>query len=751
MQKRNEETFGDISGVHVIADDLIIAAADEQEHDRTLRKVLERARDKGVKFNSGKIQFKIDQVEYMGNLVSSTGLKPDPKKVEAIINMPQPSDVPSLQRLLGMIKYLSQYIPNESAITAPLRELLKKDAEWSWNHEHDRAMDKLRDILSSEPVLAFYDVTRPVTIQADASQSGLGAGLLQDGKPVAYASRSMTSAEENYSQIEKEMLAMCFATSKFHQYIYGKPGICVQTDHKPLESILKKPMCKAPPRLQRLMMRIQPYDLIVSYVPGKYMYLADTLSRAYVKGEPEVSLDEEMSRVVHSLVENTTVSASKMCEIRDAAQDDPALQQIKRLILDGWPKSIKGIPAEARPYWNIRDELHIAEGVIFVGERVVIPEQLRKQMLLLVHESHLGAEKCKARARTVMYWPGMAQDIENVVSKCSVCLKYSNSQAKEPMIPHEIKDGRWRKIAMDIMTYHGNDFLVIVDYYSKYPEFSQLPDKTAKTIVAHTKSVCSRHGIPEEIVSDNMPFGSREFREYAREWGIKVTTSSPGYAQSNGQAERYVQTLKNLFKKADEDGRDPYLALLEYRNTPITGLQYSPAQLLMSRTLRSKLPTSEKLLQPKVVDAHADLQRRQESQKAYYDRRTVPLKQLQPGDVVRVQRGKVWDPAIVTGVCDQQPRSYIIQNEHGSLRRNRRHLKNTAERPPLLVPPDDVRGPTQEVRPPPPTAEPRPVEPPPPEPPVAVASPRPVVVAASPKKTKCGRPVVVPRKYNDYV
>ena len=237
MQKRNEETFGDIAGVHVIADDMIVTAADCQEHDLILCKVLERARQKGVKFNKDKIHFKVSEVEYMGNLVSAEGLKPDPKKVEAIVNMPKPSDVAALQRLLGMVKYLSQYIPHESVTTAPPRNLLKKDAKWDWQHEHDQAIDKLKKTLTSNPVLAFYDVTRPVTIQADASQSGLGACLLQDGKPIAYASRAMTSAETNYAQIEKEMLAICFATKKFHQYIYGKPSVKVQSDHKPLEII----------------------------------------------------------------------------------------------------------------------------------------------------------------------------------------------------------------------------------------------------------------------------------------------------------------------------------------------------------------------------------------------------------------------------------------------------------------------------------------------------------------------------------
>ena len=301
---------------------------------------------------------------------------------------------------------------------------------------------------------------------------------MQNGKPVAYASRAMTSAEQNYAQIEKEMLAICFATSKFHQYVYGKPSVSVQTDRKPLESILKKPLCKAPPRLQRLMLRLQPYDLDVHYVPGKYMYLADTLSRAYIQGESSAELEDELSRIVHSLVVNIPVSASKLSEIRQATEQDPTLRKVKDLIVTGWPKSRKSVPPEVQNLWNIRDELHVAEDVIFVGEKVLIPAKLRQQMLRLVHESHMGAEKSKARARTVMYWPGMSKDIEDEVSKCSVCMKYQKSQHREPMLPHDIPDGRWQKIAMDIMTYHGRDYLVIVDYYSKYPEVSLLPDKT---------------------------------------------------------------------------------------------------------------------------------------------------------------------------------------------------------------------------------------------------------------------------------
>ena len=201
--------------------------------------------------------------------------------------------------------------------------------------EHDKALDNLKAVLTIKPALAFYDVTKPVTIQADASQSGLGACILQKGKPVAYASRAMTQAEQNYAQIEKEMSEICFATSKFHQYVYGKSAVSVQTDHKPLESILKKPLCKAPPILQRLMLRLHPYDLDVHYVPGKYKYLADTLSRACIPGEGNAEMEEELSRVVHTLVLNIPVSANKLSEICQATEQDPMLTKVRNLIMTG--------------------------------------------------------------------------------------------------------------------------------------------------------------------------------------------------------------------------------------------------------------------------------------------------------------------------------------------------------------------------------------------------------------------------------
>ena len=451
MQKRNEEAFADIQGVNVIADDLIIAAENETEHDAIIHKVLQRARKENVVFNATKIQYKVTTVAYMGDIVTKDGMRPDPAKIEAVINMSKPSDKQGLLRLLGMIKYLSQYIPNESSITAPLRSLLKQGAEWSWQHEHDDAMDKIRKTLARDTLLAFYDVRKSATIQADASQSGLGCGLMQQGRPVAFASRALTDAERNYSQIEKEMLAICFACTKFHQYIYGK-CINVQTDHRPLESILRKPIAKASPRLQRMMLQLQRYSLNVMYVPGKLMYVADTLSRAYIEGQPSCGAPDDMEVLVHNLVENLPATADKLEQFRRTIADDPVMQRLRRFIKHGWPQRKSAVPPEIQPFWDIRDELHEADGLLLLGDRLVVPGLLRQSMLQVIHEGHLGGEKCKSRARTSLYWPRMCHDIEETVARCPTCLKYRASNPKEPLIPHSVPGLRWEKVAADIMT-----------------------------------------------------------------------------------------------------------------------------------------------------------------------------------------------------------------------------------------------------------------------------------------------------------
>ena len=204
-----------------MADDIIIAASSITEHDQILTQVMQRAKDRNIVFNLNKLQLRVSEVKYLGTIVTPDGIKPDPTKVQAIVEMATPTDKPGVRRLLGMINFLAAHIPNMSTITAPLRCLLKSDVLFEWGPEQTRALTKVKEVLSSAPVLHYFDPTAVSTIQADASQSGLGACLLQRGKPIAYASRSLSPAECNYAQIEKELLAVVFACNKFHQYVYG--------------------------------------------------------------------------------------------------------------------------------------------------------------------------------------------------------------------------------------------------------------------------------------------------------------------------------------------------------------------------------------------------------------------------------------------------------------------------------------------------------------------------------------------------
>ncbi|XP_014670610.1 PREDICTED: uncharacterized protein K02A2.6-like [Priapulus caudatus] len=235
------------------------------------------------------------------------------------------------------------------------------------------------------------------------------------------------------------------------------------------------------------------------------------------------------------------------------------------------------------------------------GKNSRMPREMRKEMLNTVHECHLGMEKCKARARNTIYWPGMSSAIKIFISRCKTCNRFKKRQQKEPLIPHDLPDRPWKKLGMDLFEYGAKDYLVVVDYYSKYPEISLHKRKPESEMITHLLSILARHGILETIVSDNQPFSSREFKDFARKWDSELCTSSPTNPQSNGLSERAVQTVKNIIRKSAEEASDPYIALLEYRNAHIAGMNYSPAQLLMSGTLRSRLPAKSTSLMPRIA------------------------------------------------------------------------------------------------------------------------------------------------------
>jgi len=284
-----------------------------------------------------------------------------------------------------MINFFTSHIPDMSTATALLRDLLKTDVHFEWNSQHEAALSKIKQMVSTAPVLSYFDPTKISTIQADVSKHGLGACLLQQGKPIAYASRSLTPSETAYAQIEKELLAIVFACQKFHQFIYGF-NTKVQTDHKLLETIFNKSLCSVPPRLQRMLLWLQKYDLAVKYVSGKFLHVADALSCAHAADTAQSSQDDDTELPIHHFLQHLPISEAKKEELCAATSADKVLQQLVQILNNGWPNNIANVPQDVCEYWNVQHELHIAESLLFVGDHLVVPTSKRKDILKSIHE-----------------------------------------------------------------------------------------------------------------------------------------------------------------------------------------------------------------------------------------------------------------------------------------------------------------------------------------------------------------------------
>ena len=615
FQRAMEEIFAGYPCA-IIVDDLLVWGTTLEEHDINLRKVLERAREVGLKLNMDKCKFRVNEVSYVGHKFTAAGLKPNDDKIEAIRDMPIPEEQAALQRFLGMSNYLLKFIENYSEKTAPLRELLRKDNEWHWDEPQQTAFDTLRNDICNPPVLRFYDPDKPVILSVDASKNGLGAACLQEETPVAYASRSLTDAETRYAQIEKELLAAVFACTKFHDYIYGRTAI-IETDHKPLITIVKKPLHAAPARLQRMLLQLQRYNLEFVYKKGTELYLADTLSRACdPTKKPCENIMEDFD--VMSVI---SVSKTRMDELKEATLSDPVMVKLANVIRNGWPDKCSRLVPELRPYFASRDELVILEDIIMKGQQVVVPEHLRSQYIEHLHKGHPSADRTKSRAKDTVFWPTINKDISDAISRCAPCNSNKSHQQKEPLLIHPIPELPWSLISADIFEWNGIHYLVVVDSYSGWFELDTLHSLTSAAVIRKLKRQFAQHGSPEQMLSDNGPqFSSREFKEFSVRYNFQHVTSSPLYPQSNGLAENAVKQAKDLLEKTKRDGSDLCLGLLNLRNIPRGNLG-SPAQRLMSRRTRSVLPIAKELLEPNALPTKMvsnDLRKARETQKKSY-------------------------------------------------------------------------------------------------------------------------------------
>ncbi|KAL0151515.1 hypothetical protein M9458_053167, partial [Cirrhinus mrigala] len=388
FQQYNNEVFGDIDSVHIVADDMIVAAATEQEHDVIVAKVMERAEKHNVKFNPDKIQLKVNNVHFMGHVITPHGVKADDGKIQAVVSMPAPMDRQALQHLLGMIRYLAPFIRGEASLTAPLRQLLRKD-------------------------IAF-----------------------------------LPCLHSKQHQIEKELLAIVFSTKKFHQYVYGR-SVNVQSDHQPLEAIFKKPLSKAPARLQRMLLQLQKYDLIVQYMPGQQTSTDD--------------LSDEREEMLKQLTDST-------------AKDS-----------------------------TLQHTVAVQDGILLVSGRILIPESMRKEMLQKLHfQPRNQKEPLISHEIPELPWLKIAADIFKIRGQSFLLIVDYMSKFPEVM---NIKDKTARTVIEKMKTVYARhgipkelvcDHVPFASYEMKkfavewgikvthsspaYPQSNGLVERTIKTV-----------------------------------------------------------------------------------------------------------------------------------------------------------------------------------------------------------------------------------------------------------------------------
>lgn len=675
-QRKMTELLTGLEGVICSMDDVLVFGPDEKTHNQRLKSVLERITKSGLKLNKAKCSFRQSQVTFLGHVISGSGIRISPAKVEAVKKLAAPKDVAELRKTLGMITYLTKFIPHAQEVLQPLNVLLQADVSWTWDKAQEEAFQMAKKLLSEAPVLSYFDVKKPTVVSADASSYGLGGVLLQkhgeQWRPVAYCSRMLTKVEQRWAQIEKECLAAVWACERFHTFVCGIE-FELHTDHRPLVPLInKKDLSDTPLRCQRLLMRFARYAPTAVYVPGRKLVVADMLSRQPLQrqpgGEDDGVLQRDVDAHVAYVASHLPASTDMLKLIQTKQQEDSEIRRVIQYTLHGWPEDED--LAELKDYHAVRGQFSVMDVSLLVfNGRLVIPECLRAQMLQRIHDDgHMSLTKSRERAHASVWWPRLGPDLKRWVESCAFCQTHRRAQHAEPMVSRGLPERPWMKVGADLCQHGSQAYLIVVDYYSRWIEIEHLQTTTSGHVINHMKSLFARWGIPEEVRSDGGPqFVSAEFANFAREYGFLHTLSDPYFPQGNGAAERAVQTAKRIMAQPD-----PYLALMAYRATPVDVTGHTPSQLIMGRQIRSRLPTSKAYLAPKWPDMASVARRAGEAKyrsTVNHDRRhgARPLPTLSPGDVVRTRLPgeRLWsDRRRIIGQAGS--RTYSL--------RNRRHL-----------------------------------------------------------------------------
>ncbi|XP_018402050.1 PREDICTED: uncharacterized protein K02A2.6-like [Cyphomyrmex costatus] len=546
FQSIMDSMISGLENVFAYIDDIVVGGATVQEHNQNLTYLLERIKDYGLHLQIEKCCFFTTQINYLGYVIDGQGLHPDPTKVEAIKNMPEPHNLTTLRSFLGVINYYARFISNMHILRRPLDNLLKKDSKWNWSPKCQESFNQFKRILSSKLLLTHYNPQNEIIVAADASNEGLGACILHrfpdhSIKVISHASRSLTEAERKYSQIEKEALAIIFAVTKFHRMIFGRQFI-LQTDHKPLLQIFgnKKGIpSHTANRLQRWALQLLSYDFKIEYIKTTEFGHADVLSRLISHQQrPEedfviasVKMETDLFSVLNESLQSFPITFQ---QIKEATKEDDIIQKVINFTSNSWPQNVDD--SDLQPFFRRRNSLTVIQECLLFNDRVVIPQQFHQQILKQLHKGHPGMERMKIIARSYVYWPRIDQQIEEFVRNCRNCALAAKSPIKVPLSSWSLPEKPWQRVHIDFAgPLNGEYYFVLVDAFSKWPEIVPTQTITAQRTIDILQEIFARFGVPESLVSDNgTQFTSEKFQNFCLLQGINHLHTPPFHPSSNG-------------------------------------------------------------------------------------------------------------------------------------------------------------------------------------------------------------------------
>ena len=603
------------------------------------------------------------EITFAGYTIGQDGVKPDPKRISAITDFPVPADISQVRGFLGLCNQLGFFVPDLSHATKPIRDLLKKDVEFQWLKPQNDAFIKAKAILTSPLIVQCFDPSLQTELLTDAARlGGLGYALIQRNKDdtirlIQCGSRSLSSPETRYATNELEALAIHYAISDCHFYLYGCK-FTVITDHKPLLGTFCKCLHDiSNARLLRIREKLTEYNFELVWSPGKTHYIADALSRSPVF----LSADDKEVITCNVSLAYAIAEDPALQPFYDAAIEDENYQDIIEVFLQNkHPKDLPPMhPAKLfNQYW---DDISIFDDTLLVYQdnRIIVPKALRNFVLEKLHSSHSGISKTRMLAQQTYFWPGISRDISNLIANCEACLTKLPSQ-HEIVQEYHNAIRPMQAVSLDLFDHAGNDHLVMVDRFSNFLWTARLTKTTTAAVTKTINAWFLEFGYPSTIISDNGPQFRTEFKEYCSTNQIVHLTSSPYNPQSNGLAESAVKAAKHLLSKSDSFN-DFKVRLLAWRNVPTVGSTMSPAERFFGHPQRHGLPRLDQAPLPR--------------QPIERDRNLPPLN---IGDNVLLQNvlTKQWDDYGVITTIQDSGMSYSVERECGStIIRNRRFLR----------------------------------------------------------------------------